>query len=230
MKLHRFFVNQNLLSAEEVVIRDSDLYHQLRNVFRFTVGGQVILLDNTGYEYLAIVSSFGKGDVSFSIASKRMGKNIPEKEIYLFCSIVKKDKFEWVLEKGTELGVSHFIPLLSDRSEKKDINEERALKILKEASEQSERSVIPSLEQISSLEDALSREISKICFDPKGQKFVSEAVHTTSTLGVFIGPEGGWTEREIFLFKKYKVPIYSLGKGILKTETAVVSSLSLILL
>lgn len=230
MKLHRFFVSQNLLSAEEVVIRDGDLYHQLRNVFRFTVGGQVILLDNTGYEYLAFISSFGKGDVSFSIASKRMGKNIPEKEIYLFCSIVKKDKFEWVLEKGTELGVSHFIPLLSDRSEKKDINEERALKILKEASEQSERSVMPNLEPISSLEDALSREISKICFDPKGQKFVPEAVHTISTLGVFIGPEGGWTEREIFLFKKHKVPIYSLGKGILKTETAVVSSLSLILL
>ncbi len=230
MRLHRFFVSQNLLDSDEVVIRDADLYHQLRNVFRFTVGGQVILLDNSGYEYLAMVSSFGRGETTFSIASKRMGKNIPEKEIYLFCSIVKKDKFEWVLEKGTELGVSHFIPLLTDRSEKKEINEERSLKILKEASEQSGRSNIPSLENISSLEDALSREISKICFDPKGQKFVPEAVHNKSTLGVFIGPEGGWTEREIFLFKKNKVPIYSLGKGVLKTETAVVASLSLILL
>jgi len=230
MKLHRFFVTQNLEEKDTVFVDEPNLFHQLRNVFRFTVGGQVILLDNSGYEYHSLISAFEKGGITFSIVSRKTSKKIPEKEVYLFCSLIKKDKFEWVLEKGTELGISKFIPVISDRSEKKDINIERAKKILKEAAEQSERAITPSLDSLVSLETALKQEIPLIAFHPKGEPFLAEHVYGKSLLGVFIGPEGGWTEREIFLFKKNKVPIYSLGKGILKTETAAIAASSLLLL
>lgn len=230
MKLHRFFVSKDLGDAHEVVVADSDLYHQIRNVFRFTVGGQVILLDNTGYEYLALVSGFGFGDVSFSIASKRVSKNIPAKELHLFCSLVKKDKFEWIVEKGTELGVSRFIPILSDRSEKKDLNFDRLARIATEAAEQSERATLPVIENVATFESVLKREIPKIAFDPRGDAFVIEHVHFHALVGIFVGPEGGWTEREIFHFKKHGTPRFSLGHGILKTETAALAAASLILL
>jgi 16S rRNA (uracil1498-N3)-methyltransferase len=230
MKLHRFFVTQDLSTKKEVVIRDSELHNQLKNVFRFTAGGQVILLDGTGYEYLALVHSFGYGEVTFSIASKRFSKNIPDREIYLFCSIVKKDKFEWILEKGTELGVSRFIPILSDRSEKKDLNFERAQRILKEATEQSERAIIPTIEPIIKFDDLFEKEIPLFVFDPKGDTFVVEHAQKYSPLGICIGPEGGWTERELSLFKRNKMPVYSLGRGVLKTETAALAVSALLLL
>lgn len=230
MKLHRFFVEQSLNDSGEVVIRDNALYHQIRNVFRFTIGGQVILLDNSGYEYHAMVSAFGHGEISFSIVSKREGKNISETELCLFCSVIKKDNFEWVIEKGTELGVSCFVPIISDRSEKKSLNYERLEKIIKESSEQSGRTIKPTVEEVTNFEEAIKREIPKVTFDPKGEMFVAERILGKSLLGIFIGPEGGWTEREIFLFKQNSVPIYSLGTQILRAETASIAIASLVLL
>ncbi len=230
MRLHRFFVSEEIGKGREIVIRDADLLHQLRNVFRFTTGGQVILLDNTGYEYHSLISSFGFGEVNFTIVRRGMSKNIPEREIHLFSSLIKKDKFEWVLEKGTELGVSRFIPLLSDRSEKKEFNRERGGKILREAAEQSERATIPVLENVVPFDDTLTQNFPCFAFDPKGDIFTVNHAQNFSPLGIFIGPEGGWTEREIFLFKKNGIKVYSLGKLVLRAETAAIAATSLLLL
>jgi 16S rRNA (uracil1498-N3)-methyltransferase len=230
MRLHRFFVSREIGKDKEVVIHDTALFHQLKNVFRFTTGGQVVLLDNTGYEYHSLISSFGYGDIKFSIVSKRESKNIPTREIYLFCSLIKKDKFEWVLEKGTELGVTKFIPLISDRSEKKSFDIERARKILRESAEQSEKALIPTVSETLSFEDSINQEFPCFAFDPKGETFNIEHAQNFSPLGIFIGPEGGWTDRETFLFKKKGIKVYSLGHSILRAETAAVAISTLLLL
>jgi len=230
MRLHRFFVSEQIGKERDIVIHDPDLLHQLKNVFRFTTGGQVILLDNTGYEYHSLISRFGFGEIYFTIVRRGASKNIPQREIYLFSSLIKKDKFEWVLEKGTELGVSRFIPLITDRSEKKDLNYERAEKILRESTEQSERAVIPTLEKIKNFEDSLGQNFPCFAFDPKGDVFTIEHAQNFSPLGIFIGPEGGWTDREIFLFKKSGIKVFSLGKGVLRAETAAIAASTLLLL
>jgi 16S rRNA (uracil1498-N3)-methyltransferase len=230
MRIHRFFVSQPIDDQKEVTLHDSSLFHQLKNVFRFTVGGQVILLDNSGFEYHAMIYGFNNGNVTFSIVSKRMSKNIPEREVYLFFSLIKKDKLEWILEKGTELGITRFIPIISDRSEKKDFNMERAEKILKEASEQSGRATIPTISETVEFANVLPQEFPCFAFDPKGNVFTVEHAQKFSPLGIFIGPEGGWTDKEIFLFKKHDVKVYSLGTQILRAETAAVAISSLILL
>lgn len=230
MRLHRFFVAGEIPDKGELVIHDEALFHQLKNVFRFTVGGQVILLDNTGYEYHALVSSFEHGDITFSIVSRKESMHIPPREVYLFCSLIKKDKFEWILEKGTELGVTKFVPIISDRSEKKDLNIERGEKILREAAEQSGRATIPELLSPISFEEALKQEFPLFAFDPKGDTFTIEHAHNYSPLGIFVGPEGGWTDREIFLFKQNDVRVYSLGPLVLRAETAAVAISALILL
>jgi len=223
-------MSEEIGDTRELVIHDPALFHQLKNVFRFTVGGQVILLDNTGYEYHALVASFEHGAVTFSIVSKKESTHIPPREVYLFCSLIKKDKFEWILEKGAELGVTKFIPIISDRSEKKDLNLERGEKILKEASEQSERAMIPKLSSPVNFEEALKQEFPLFAFDPKGDVFTIEHTHTFSPIGIFIGPEGGWTDREIFLFKQNDVRVHSLGPLVLKAETAAIAISALILL
>jgi 16S rRNA (uracil1498-N3)-methyltransferase len=233
MRLHRFFVTEEIGKSKEVTLRDSGLHHQLKNVFRFTTGGQVVILDNTGYEYHALISAFGYGEVTFSIVKRAVSKNLPSKELILLCSLPKKDKFEWILEKGTEIGVMHFVPIVSDRSEKKDLNIERCEKILKESAEQSGRAMIPTLSGIQTLEEVLDREVKGypcIVFDPKGEMFVPEHVHSMTSVGAFIGPEGGWTERELYLFKKNKIKSYSLGGMTLRAETAAIVVSTLVLL
>lgn len=230
MRLHRFFLSQEIGDSRELVIQDPGLFHQLKNVFRFTVGGQVILLDNTGYEYHALVSSFEHGAVTFSIVSKEESVHVPPREVYLFCSLIKKDNFEWILEKGTELGVTEFVPIISDRSEKKSLNMERAEKILREASEQSGRATIPRLSSPIPFEQAITQEFPLFAFDPKGDVFTIEHTHNFSPLGVFVGPEGGWTDREIFLFKQNDVKVHTLGSLVLRAETAAIAISALILL
>lgn len=230
MRLHRFFVSKLIEDQKSVVFHDSSLAHQFRNVFRFTVGGQVILFDNSGYEYHAMISDLRSDSITFSIVSKRVGENEPSRELHLFFSLIKKDKFEWIIEKGTELGVTNFNPVISDRSEKKNINIERAEKIIREASEQSGRTILPIIVEAKNLSDVLSPNFPCFAFDPKGDVFTVEHAQKYSPLGIFIGPEGGWTEREIFLFKQNNVRVYSLGTPILKAETAALAISALILL
>jgi 16S rRNA (uracil1498-N3)-methyltransferase len=230
MRLHRFFVSSEIDSNETVTINDLNLVHQLRNVFRFTVGGQVILLDNSGFEYHAMISNIGPASVTFSVVSRRESPNESQREIHLFVSIIKKDKFEWIVEKGTEIGVSKFIPVISDRSEKKALNLERMEKIIKEASEQSGRAKMPTVSEPVPLEEVTALEFPCFVFDPNGQTFTIEHAQKFSPLGIFIGPEGGWSDKEIFVFKKNDYKVYSLGPQILRAETAAILVPGIILL
>ncbi len=231
MRLHRFFISHTLAGQSAIVVRDQELYHQLKNVFRFQVGARLILLDNSGSEFEALLTAIELGNLNFEILNAKKVQNLPQKEIFLFQSLIKKDNFEWVLEKGTELGVSHFIPVLSERSEKKKLNMERAEKILKEASEQSGRGNMPTLSEIISLEDVLKKkEVSLIAFHLEGGKFPEGKFASEKQLGVLIGPEGGWSDRELELFKKNSVQIFSLGQQVLRAETAAIAVSSLLLL
>lgn len=230
MRLHRFFVKSPIGTRGSVEVDDSDLAHQLKNVFRFTAGGQVILFDNSGLEYRAMVVAFKNGRTSFSIISSREGQSDPRREVYLFASIIKKDKFEWVLEKGTELGVTVFVPIISDRSEKKSLNMERMHKIIQESTEQSGRSILPTVQDPVVLENALSQDFPCFAFDPGGDTFTIEHAQSYSPLGIFVGPEGGWTDREVFLFKQNDMRVYSLGPQVLRAETASFAVSALILL
>lgn len=230
MRLHRFYVSLPVGNQKEIVIRDSGLYNQLKNVFRFTVGGQVILFDNSGFEYHAMVNSFRDGSISFSIIQAGENLREPFRELHLFISLPKKDKFEWILEKGTELGVTRFIPIISQRSEKKSFNYERAQKIIIESSEQSGRTRLPEISEIISLEDAVSQSFPCFAFSPEGDAFTIEHAQNYSPLGAFIGPEGGFTDSEIFLFKKEGIRVYSLGSQILRAETAAIATATLLLL
>jgi len=230
MRLHRFYVPQPIEEKSAIVLQDSDFYHQLKNVFRFTAGGQVILFDNSGFEYHCMISDLSRGEIALSIISKKEGMNISKREVHLFVSLAKKDTFEWVLEKGTELGVTRFIPIVSDRSEKKNINMERAKKIVIEASEQSGRVIIPTISEVTKFDNSLDAEFHSFAFDPKGDVFTIEHTHTYSPIGIFIGPEGGWTERELTMFKQNNIGVYSFGSQILKAETASIAVASLLLL
>ncbi len=226
MRLHRFFIKERVV-ADKFCISDERLVHQWRNVFRYNVGSEVVLFDGSGGEFDAVIERMTNREADVSIISKRKGV-VPEREITLYQSLIKKDNMEWVAEKATELGVSKIVPVVSERSEKKDLNIERLEKIIIEASEQCGRADVPemgSIEQLASSLEGLEGEF--VVFDSSGVSFDPSLFSTDyKLLSIFIGPEGGWSPKEIEEFKNAGAKVYSLGKLTLRAETAVIAALS----
>lgn len=226
MKLHRFFIEEKLINKQNITITRGDIINQLKNVFRFIKGDRIILFDNSGYDFLFSIDGFNDDSVSLSLIEKRENIVIPTRETFLFASLVKKDNFEWIAQKATELGVSHIIPIASDRSEKKDLNMDRINKIIVEAAEQSGRGTLPILYEVTDLATALSSygHVKSIAWDPSATKFKPNDV--VDCIGAYIGPEGGWSSQELALFDEHGIQVKSLGPQILRSETAVIAVIS----
>jgi 16S rRNA (uracil1498-N3)-methyltransferase len=231
MRLHRFYITENIVGKGDISLTDFELIHQMVNVFRFSVGDKVILFDGSGFEYETEIISISKKLVVVKILNQA-NKSTSDSNISLYLSLIKKSNFELAAEKCTEIGVSEIQPIVSERSEKKDLNLERLNKIVKEASEQSGRVTLPKVSAILALDKAVSQAVSegKFCvtfhtsksdchplesrtYNEKGGKIINK-------IALFIGPEGGWTEKEMALFKKNNFQICSLGQNILRAETA----------
>lgn len=234
MRLHRFFISEtpkNFALGTTYDIEDKDLIHQWSRVFRLKGGDELILLDNSGLEFSATIIELRKGSATVKITDQKTSATLPKREVTLYQSLIKKDNFEWVVEKSTELGVSKIVPLISARSEKKNINLERLRVIAKEASEQCGRGVLPIISEPQSLEIAL-KGISgdSIVFDSSGEPFAEFSKRLTlNAIRCFIGPEGGFEEKEIELFKKAGAEIVSLGATTLRAETASIIATAILL-
>ena len=234
MKLHRYFVDNRAFPKKELPpegvdfnLVDKGLINQWRNVLRMEVCDKAILFDGGGDEALCEFVSLSKNLAEFKVIEKKHGL-IPTREVTLYLALIKKDNFEFVLEKATELGVSRIVPVQADRSEKKGVNYERAQRILREASEQSGRATVPTIDEIISV-DKLPSEV--VVFDPRGtisarKYFIKNA---TAAVSLFVGPEGGFTDAEIESFRARNIPIVSTGTQILRAETAAIVALTLAL-
>lgn len=226
MKLHRFFV-ENKIENIFLKVKDSRILDQWNKVLRYAPQDKIIIFDGSSYDFDCIIEKISREEAVLQIIKKRKGL-VLDKKITLYQSIIKKDKMEWVIEKATELGVSKIVPIISEKSEKKDLNLERAQKIAVEASEQCGRSDIPEIGNVLKLKD-LFVEIPEngAVFDPSGVDLKSSILDTKySELNLFIGPEGGWSSKELEMFKNLSIPIYSLGSFTLRAETATVVALA----
>ena len=231
MRLHRFFVTNTLPHEGEFTITDENHLNQWKNVLRMDVGDHVILFDGSDGEILCEFRSLDKKSAIFSVIEKRAGLKL-KREVTLFMSLIKRDHFEMVLEKATELGVSRIVPVEAMRSEKKGINRERCEKILREAAEQSGRTSIPILDDVISLRKIPDTyKLPFVLFDPRSE--VSAHAYSTPTvdapLGILIGPEGGFTDEEVEFFKTRNTPVVTVGPTVLRAETAAIVALTLAL-
>lgn len=243
MRLHRFYVEQALAGVTQTILLDTELIHQLKNVFRLKEGERIVLFDGSGFEYLSYIISLRKNEAVVGILESRQKKIAPKRHLTLLLSLPKKDNFEVVLQKGTELGVSCFAPLISDRSEKKEYNEVRCMRIVREATEQSGRTTVPSLQSLISLDDSLGvNTLPAIALHAPDISAWASVVEQNplplfsasrlqyDAMAVYVGPEGGWSPREIALFTAASIPVLSLGDETLRTETAAIAVASLLLL
>ena len=248
MKLQRFWI-AGKISAEHSFgglfeVADTALLHQLKNVFRFKIGNAIVVFDGDGQDHECLIREFLKDKVIFELRKSYPSRFMSVLDIWLFASVIKKDKFEWIAEKATELGVSHIVPILSDRSEKKSLNMERLKKIVIEASEQSGRGNIPTVHPIIKIDESLEYLKSQVSSDKlqvlafhtegmpahAGELFQGDTLDKEKSTAVFIGPEGGWSEREVEWFHKENVQMKSLGKQVLRAETAAIAAMVKVIL
>ncbi|MEI6396525.1 MAG: RsmE family RNA methyltransferase [Candidatus Taylorbacteria bacterium] len=236
MRLHRFFLTENINGGKigaqkEFSIESAELTNQIRRVFRLKNADKVIIFDGSGFDFECEIAGGEKDSLNLRVVSSERSHYMPKRDIYLCAAITKKDTFEWIVEKATELGVTHIIPVLAERSEKKSLNEVRLRKIAVEASEQSGRGSVPTILPINNLEQAISlanstENMKSVAFHTEAELFTDADIDTKSPTFVFIGPEGGWSADEVDLFHKSKIAVKCLGNQVLRAETAVIVALS----
>ncbi|MDP3962360.1 MAG: RsmE family RNA methyltransferase [bacterium] len=232
MKTHRFYVSETIRNTNQVRIVSAEVVDQTMRVLKIKPGREIIIFDNTGFDYEVVIIGYDNYTILGEIKKKSVNKVLPKIEVHLFASIVKKSNFEWIVEKATELGVSSITPIISARSEKKDLNMERLKKISIEASEQSGRGTLPTINEIMDFEDSLACAKEKngamlVAFHTEGEALKNEDLQGDGeTVSAFVGPEGGWTPEEIEMFHKNNILVRNMGPQVLRAETAVVAALS----
>ena len=231
MRLHRFYVNKPL--GEEIVVENVDgekeMMHQWTHVFRYTSGDEVILFspETPGTDFLYHISSISKQEITLLPVSSS-SNIIPGREVTLVMTLVKKDTFETITRQATELGVTRIIPVTASRSEKKNLNFERLETIATEAAEQSGRGTVPVISQILTFSEALdeAKDCINIVGSLQGEKgFAADK----NKLCLWVGPEGGWTEKEEAEFRNKGFTLVKLTDTVLKADTAATALLSVIL-
>lgn len=240
--MHRFFIKLDCLHGEHVVLTGLQA-HQICDVLRMNSGDKIIVLDDTGYEYTVLLSKVVRQEVSGQVIDKRKSETEPKTHITLYQSLLAREKFEFVLQKCTEIGVVSFVPIVTQRSiiRQADVIKPRKFsrwqRIITEAAEQSGRGRIPILESPVGFPDAISELdrfdcilIGAVALKESNLREVLQAgVTKPREIAVFIGPEGGLTEKEIDNICRKGAMTFSLGRRILRTETAAVISSALIL-
>ena len=207
---------------------DKSQSHYLVKVMRVNVGENFSLFNESG-EWEAKITKIIKGVVEFSIR-KKIRSNTNEKKIWLAFAPIKLNYLNLMVQKATELGVTRFIPILTERTIVRKINEKRINKIIVEASEQSNRLKVPKLEEIVKLDNFLKfNQKTNIIFGDLNTNNNKFNIKNTEPLCILIGPEGDFTtkEREKILKLKNIIPL-KINENILRAETAAISMISII--
>lgn len=233
--VRRFFIDGiNYPDVAEVVLEGEEFVHA-KTVLRIAVGDEIVLLDNSGSEYPAIVTEVGKRSLSAHITGANAGGREPHTPVYLLAGALKGDKTELVVQKAVELGVSK-IGIFGSRYCSAYINQnklERLNRVSREAAKQCLRTVAPEVCYFADLESALSS-----AAECKNRLFACEFAassdcrleNLSGQTAVVIGSEGGFSEEEYAMaVEKYAFSTLSLGRRILRAETAAIAALSIVM-
>jgi 16S rRNA (uracil1498-N3)-methyltransferase len=226
MRLNRFIANLTLRFGS-LNILDKDIYNQMKNVLRLNPGSRIILGDGAGKEAVAEIVEYKNQGVKIKILEIKNNENEPAAKPILYCAVLKKENFELAAQKATEVGISEIVPIITERTIKLNFKVERLNKIVREAAEQSGRSLLPKISRPLEFFDALihaEKNDLNYFFEIDAPKFDQRilSVNFAERIGIFIGPEGGWSEREVEAARNKNFCLASLGKLTLRAETAAI--------
>ena len=224
----RLFFSESL-SLNLTAKLDKSQSHYASKVMRIKKNGVFSLFNSSG-EWEAKIIDISKNIVEFNITKQLRQKQSP-KELWLVFSPIKSNYFNFMIQKATELGVTKFLPVIFDRTIVRKINKERLEKVIIEATEQSNRINVPIIEESQSLDSFLKNNKTDLIFTDLNttNKKIDLNQLTSNPTSVIIGPEGDFSEEEREQILKYKgVQPIKINENILRSETAVISALSII--
>ena len=231
--MSKFFVKENQINNDKIHILGEDVNH-IANVLRMKKEDEVqICNQETGENYITKIISFSKDEIECEIVKKIIETVESNVDITLFQGIPKFDKMELIIQKNTEVGVKKIVPVLMERTvvklDEKTANKkiERWQKIAEVAAKQSMRDIIPEIENIIKLQDITKQEYDEVlvAYENEEKNMLKQELKKLQgkdryKIAIVIGPEGGISEKEIEILKNMGTSFVSLGKRILRTETA----------
>lgn len=232
--MYQFFVEEGQICGDRIVITGEDVNH-IKNVLRMKIGEEIAVSNGVdGREYRCEVAQLLPDEVVCKLRFiKENDVELPA-QVYLFQGLPKADKMELIIQKAVELGAYSVIPVATRRSIVKLDDKKAAAKqnrwqgIAEAAAKQSKRKIIPKIEKVMSFAEALemAKELEvrlipyELAEDMSHTKEIIERIREGQKIAIFIGPEGGFDETEIALASEVGVEPITLGKRILRTETA----------
>lgn len=238
----KFFTARENISDTQIVIDNDDVNH-ISRVLRLDVGDKITVCDGRGCDYTARIEEIGSRKIICAILEKYKSSTEPNIEVTLFQGLPKASKMDYIIQKTTELGITKIVPCTLSRCVVKLENQkaeakktERWQKVAEAAAKQSGRGVVPQISAPMTLDEAL-KELKNydICFAPyeceeqNNIKSVLLSKAEPKKVGFIIGPEGGFDPAEIEKIKSAGIPTVTLGRRILRTETAGEAVLSMIM-
>ncbi|MCX6055901.1 MAG: RsmE family RNA methyltransferase [Chloroflexi bacterium] len=238
--MHRFFLPLECFQPGEITI-PAEISRQISRVLRLRAGTSILLLDNQGFEMGAELSQVSDQGCKAIVQFRQIARGEPETYLTMIMGLTQREKFEWILQKCTEIGVSAFIPVVTSRSlvqKPEEVLEKypRWRKILVEAAEQSHRGRIPLLHPAVGLESLLSKEypddeLRLVLWEDEKEANLREQLQKTGQkkITLLVGPEGGFSTGEVTSAIEAGFISVSLGNRILRMETAAILSAGLAL-
>ena len=236
--MRRFYCDEKNV-IDGIVYFDKNESKHISKVLRLEKGEEIIVSTGDGTDRYCTLIQSGE-DCSARIDRTELNKNEPKSEIILFQSVIKNEKMDFLVQKVSELGITKIVPIITERTvvkiedaKKEEKKQERWQKIALEACKQCGRSRVPEVFKAVKLKDA--KEIFNVCdekfvcYEEEKTQNITSAVRSVPTVGYFIGPEGGITEEEHKFLKEQGFISVSLGKRILRAETAAISAGAVIL-
>ena len=236
--MRRFYCQSENIK-ENTVYFDRDESKHIAKVLRLEKGEEIIVSTGDGMDNYCVLASTGE-ECTAIINKTVKNENEPDAEIILFQSVIKNEKMDFLVQKVSELGITKIVPIITERTvvkiedaKKEEKKQERWQKIALEACKQCGRSRIPEvlkaikLKDAKKLFDACSEKI--VCYEEEKTQSITETIKKTECLGYFIGPEGGITEDEHKFLKEQGFVSVSLGKRILRAETAAIATGAVVL-
>ena len=232
-----FYVNPKDIKDKSFII-ENEQFHYLSNVRRFSAGDEINIFDGLGNSYKARIDNIDKKSMKGTILSSKT-LVLPDKKISLYTAIPKGERFDWLIEKASEIGVSKIVPVIYSRSVVKELSEnkiERYKKISISASSQSWRADIMSIEtpiKFCEIADKVCKEkntLNMLPWESEEEKNILSLLSENKdikNINIFIGPEGGFDKTEIDIALKNGFKTVTLGKNILRVETAAIVAASI---
>ena len=239
--MYQFFVEDEQVTEDGVLITGSDVNH-IRNVLRMKPGERVRISTRTGANYLCSITQVEEMSVTAQIVEAMAGTELPNR-IVLFQGLPKADKMELIIQKAVELGAAEIVPVSMKNcvvkldAKKAENKVKRWQQIAESAAKQSKRSLIPAVHEVLSYREAVAYaaecDVRLVPYENEqgmaGTKTMIEAIVPGESIAVFIGPEGGFDESEIAEARDAGMKTISLGNRILRTETAGLAALSILM-